>query len=87
MFSVITYAAVALSEMNADIKIITSKDHYSRQCIPVEGIPFLKNVIRPCHSKQSCLTSCLNGWNHDFSFNSGESFNDVYVYIPIKVIK
>ena len=61
VFRVMTWAAVALREMKAEKKIMTSKAHHSRQSIPVEGIPYLKKSIRPVLSKHACFTSCLNG--------------------------
>jgi hypothetical protein len=87
VFKVITYAAVALREMNAEKKIMTSKDHHSKQSMPVDGIPSLKKSMRPALSKQADLTSGMKGWNQDLSFSSGVRVLEVYMYMATKVIK
>ena len=86
VFKAITYAAVVLREMKADKKIMTSKDHHSKQSMPVDGIPSLKKSMRPALSKQADLFSGMKGWNQDLSLSSGVNVLEVYIHMATMVI-
>jgi hypothetical protein len=60
---VMTYAAVALSDINAEKKIMISKAHHSKHSMPVDGMPCLKKSMRPALSKHADFTSGIKGWN------------------------